>query len=106
APNIMIYEAAEGSLGILSQLIENPAKFKQLFVEAYKVLHFDPETKTDTRPDLPKANYEDILSYYNQTHHEVLDRFSVKTALEKLMDCTIESLGSKGDREEQYKYLL
>ncbi len=106
APNIMIYEASEGSLGILSQLIENPAKFKQLFVEAYKVLHFDPETKQDTRPDLPKANYEDILSYYNQTHHDVLDRFSVKETLEKLMDCTIETTGSIGDRENQYKYLL
>lgn len=106
APNIMIYEAAEGSLGILSQLIENPAKFKQLFVEAYKVLHFNPETKADTRPDLPKANYEDILSYYNQPHHDVLDRFGVKKALEKLMECTIEPIGSKGDREDQYKYLV
>jgi superfamily II DNA or RNA helicase len=106
SPNIMIYEASEGSLGILSQLIETPAKFKQLFVEAYKVLHFDPETKQDTRPDLPKANYEDILSYYNQTHHDVLDRFSIKEALEKLMDCTIEKSGSHGDRGEHYKYLL
>jgi hypothetical protein len=106
APNIMIYEAAEGSLGILSQLNENPAKFKQLFVEAYKLLHFDPENNSDKRPDLPKANYEDILSYYNQTHHDVLDRFSVKEVLEKLMDCTIEPKGSKGDRQEQYKYLL
>jgi superfamily II DNA/RNA helicase len=105
-PNIMIYEASEGSLGILSQLVENPSKFKQLFIEAYKVLHFDPETKTDTRPDLPKANYEDILSYYNQPHHDVLNRFDVKEALEKLMDCRIETQGNKGDRQEQYKYLL
>ncbi len=106
SPNIMIYEAAEGSLGILSQLIENPSRVKELFVEAYKVLHFDPVTKQDTRPDLPKANYEDILSYYNQTHHDVLDRFSIQGALEKLIDCTIETKGSKGDRQEQYKYLL
>ncbi|WP_346856333.1 DEAD/DEAH box helicase [uncultured Draconibacterium sp.] len=106
SPNIMIYEAAEGSLGILSQVIENPARFKKLFVEAYQVLHFDPETRLDTRPELPKANYEDILSYYNQTHHDVLDRFSIKEALEKLMDCTIETQGSKGDRQEQYEYLV
>lgn len=106
APNIMIYEASEGSLGILSQLIEDPIKFKQIFVEAYQLLHFDPVTRQDTRPDLPKANYEDILSYYNQKHHDVLDRFGVKEALEKLMDCTIETSGKHGDRQEQYKYLL
>lgn len=105
-PNIMIYEASEGSLGILSQLIETPALFRQIFEEAYRVLHFDPETRLDTRPDLPKANYEDILSYFNQKHHDVLDRFSVKEALEKLMDCTVEKSGKHGDRQEQYKYLL
>lgn len=106
APNIMIYEAAEGSLGILSQLVESPVKFKEVFKEAYRVLHFDPDTKEDTRPDLPKANYEDLLSYYNQTHHDVLDRFSIKEVLEKLMDCHIEQTGEHGDRAEQYRYLL
>lgn len=106
SPNIMIYEAAEGSLGILSQLTESPAVFRQLFIEAYKVLHFDPESKTDTRPDLPKANYEDILSYYNQSHHEVLDRFSIKEALEKLMDCSIVPKSESRDRDEQYKFLV
>lgn len=106
SPNIMIYEASEGSLGILSQLIENPAVFRQLFIEAYKVLHFDPETKTDTRPDLPKANYEDILSYYNQTHHDVLDRFSIQGALEKLMECSVVPKTESRDRDEQFQYLL
>lgn len=106
SPNIMIYEASEGSLGILSQLIENPATFRQLFIEAYQVLHFDPETKTDTRRDLPKANYEDILSYYNQTHHAVLDRFSVKEVLEKLMECTVVPKSEIRDRDEQYQFLL
>lgn len=106
SPNIMIYEASEGSLGILSQLIESPKKFKQLFEEAYKVLHFDPETHKDTRPDLPKANYEDILSYYNQTHHDSLDRFSIQDTLKKLMNCTIENTVIHGDREDHYKYLL
>lgn len=106
APNIMIYEASEGSLGILSQLVESHAKFRQVFEEAYKVLHFDPVTRTDTRPELPRANYEDILSYYNQKHHDVLNRFEVKEALEKLMDCKIESSGKHGNSKEQYNNLF
>ncbi|MBN2280819.1 MAG: DEAD/DEAH box helicase [Candidatus Marinimicrobia bacterium] len=105
-PNIMIYEAAEGSLGILSQLIENPAKFKELFVEAYKVIHYNPETRKDNHPELPKANYEDILSYYNQCFHSVLDRHSIAPALEKLMDCSVERITGQRNRESHYQYLL
>lgn len=106
SPNIMIYEAAEGSLGILSQLIANPAKFKELFVSSYRAIHFDPETKKDTREDLPKASYEDLLSYYNQTSHDILDRHTIKRPLELLMECTIDNIQAFGDRKSQYQYLL
>jgi len=106
APNIMIYEASEGSLGILSQLIETPGSMRDLFIEAYRVLHFNPSTREDERPDLPKASYEDLLSYYNQPHHEILDRFAVKKVLETLMDCNVEIVRGKRDRQEHYRFLL
>ena len=106
SPNIMLYESAEGSLGILSQLVESPSKMKELFKEAYTILHFDPVTREDTRPDLPKATYDDLLSYYNQRHHDLLDRHAVKATLERLMDCGITPVKGSKDREEQYKYLL
>lgn len=106
SPNIMIYESAEGSLGILSQLVESPSKMKELFETAYTILHFNPETQEDTRPDLPKATYDDLLSYYNQRHHDQLDRYSVKRTLERLMDCEIVPVRENRDREAQYKYLL
>ena len=106
SPNILIYEAAEGSLGILSQLVRHPAQMKRLFQEAYTVLHFDPVTHEDVRPDLPKATYDDLLSYYNQPHHDRLDRHSVKEPLERLMDFDIESIQEGKDRQQQYHYLL
>ena len=106
SPNIMIYESSEGSLGILSQLVESPSKMKKLFQVAYSLLHFDPETRTDTRPDLPKATYDDLLSYYNQRYHDQMDRFAIRPTLERLMDCEIIPLKKNKDREEQYKYLL
>jgi len=77
-----------------------------LFREAYRVLHFNPETRQDENPYLPKATYEDLLSYYNQPHHEILDRFSIKKPLERLMDCDIEKVQGNNDREGHYQDLL
>jgi len=37
APNILIYEAAEGSLGVISQIVDNPAIYKSVVEEAYKL---------------------------------------------------------------------
>ncbi|ANE50643.1 DEAD/DEAH box helicase [Flavisolibacter tropicus] len=108
APNILIYEAAQGSLGILSQLIDEPLKLRELFVTAYKALHFDPDTRqeTDYGKTLPKASYEDLLSYYNQRHHTILDRKSIKEALEFLMDCNVSTMTQGKDYDQQYQYLL
>lgn len=107
-PNLLLYEAAQGSLGILSQLIDEPLKLKELFVTAYKAMHFDPDTRTETEDGkvLPRASYEDLLSYYNQRHHDLLDRYSIKEPLEYLMDCDVSQLNSGNDYGELYKTLL
>jgi hypothetical protein len=72
SPNILIYEAAEGSLGILSQITQDSDRLKEVFVQAYRLMHFDPETKQDIAPEKPKASYDDLLSYYNQQHSKIL----------------------------------
>jgi len=108
-PNILIHEASEGSLGILSQLIADPVKMKEWFKTSYEILHFDPETRKETEQgsELPHATYQDLLSYYNQLYHQQLNRHIIKEVLEYLMDCDIEMVqGSGNDREEQYRYLL
>jgi very-short-patch-repair endonuclease len=105
-PNIMIYESAEGSLGILSQLVENTVLLKKVFTAAYEICYFDPETKQDTRPDLPKASYDDLLSYYNQRDHDKIDRNIIKEALEKLMNCEPDNAQHHASWDEQYEYLI
>lgn len=107
-PNILMYEASEGSLGILSQLIEEPQTLRRLFEESYRYMHFDLETREETErgKQLPKASYEDLLSYYNQIHHEILDRHSIKEPLENLMDCEFSIVQNDNDREKHYQYLL
>ena len=107
-PNILIYEASEGSLGILSQLIQEPVRMKELFRESYKCMHFDPVTKQETAlgMTLPKASYQDLLSYYNQRDHDILDRREIKEVLEILMDCDYSPNQGSNNYDEQYSYLL
>jgi superfamily II DNA/RNA helicase len=104
--NILVYEASEGSLGILSELMSDSRKMHRMFREAYEAMHFDPETLQDLRPDLPKATYDDLLSYYNQRFHEQLDRFSIKAPVERLLQCTIDNQQGGRTLDEQYRYLM
>ena len=83
-PNIFLYEAAEGSLGILSQFADNVDVFHKIIGEAIRLLRFDDEQYRDP------ASYDDLLSYYNQRDHTVIDRFLIKDALEKLHVCKLE----------------
>lgn len=108
SPNIMLYEASQGSLGVLSQLITEPRLLNDLFTMAYRCIHFDPSSREETElgRSLPKASYQDLLSYYNQRHHEVIDRRSIKTALEYLMDCDTSTVQGGKDRDGQYAHLL
>ncbi len=104
--NILLYESSEGSLGILKDLMNDSRQLQKIFKEAYTLLGFDPQTLTDRDPQRVKASYEDLLSYYNQRYHEKLNRFSVKPALERLMQCTIDNQQGGNSLEEQYRYLI
>ncbi|HEY8928508.1 MAG TPA: DEAD/DEAH box helicase [Mucilaginibacter sp.] len=108
-PNIMIYEASEGSLGILSQLVNDLPKMKEWFKASYEAIHYDPETfeETNLGKTLPKATYQDLLSYYNQTYHKQLSRELVAPVIKYLIQCEISPVqGSDRDRDDQYQHLL
>jgi superfamily II DNA/RNA helicase len=100
-PNIFIYEAAEGSLGVLSRFVEEPEVFQRVIAEAIAVCRFDQE------PELP-ASYNDLLSYYNQRYHKVLDRFLIQDALQKLKQCTVNILSNNSfaSYDDQFQSLL
>ena len=83
-PNIFLYEAAEGSLGILSQFADDTTVFHRVIEEAIRLLRFDD-------PDyLDPASYDDLLSYYNQRDHLIINRFLIQDALNKLKVCKLE----------------
>ncbi len=102
APNILLYEASEGSLGILSQFVEDIAVFHKVVEQAIAFCRYDDENYKGP------ASYDDLLSYYNQRNHKIIDRHLIKDALEKLRICSIEIQTNTGFRsyEDQYQALL
>ena len=101
-PNILLYEAAEGSLGILSQFVEDVESFRKVIETAETICRF-----TDEEYKAP-ASYDDLMSYYNQRDHQRLDRFLIRDALGKLKlaDIEIQASAAFRDYEEQYRHML
>lgn len=102
SPRILVYEAAEGSLGILSQFVEDPQIFRRIIQEAEMICQYDDESYK------APASYDDLLSYYNQRDHQRIDRFLIRDTLIKLIDADIQIRvhGSSRDYEEQYLHIL
>lgn len=102
APNILLYEAAEGSLGILSQFVENVEVFHRVVAEAIALCRFDDSDYKEP------ASYDDLLSYFNQRDHTIIDRHLIQDALNKLRICTIEIQTNSGFRsyDDQYESLM
>ena len=101
-PNILIFEDVEGSLGVLSQIIEDKSIFGKIIQSAREVCRYDDQSYA------APASYDDLLSFYNQRDHHRLDRFHIKSALEKLTKARVENQDTLMSRnyEEQYQYLL
>lgn len=102
APNILLYEASEGSLGILSQFVEDVNVFHKVVREAIALCRYDDENYKGP------ASYSDLLSYYNQRDHKTIDRHLIKDALQKLLICNIEIQANLNYKnyEEHYQALL
>ncbi len=105
APNVLIYEAAEGSLGVLSQIMDNPSLYKSIMTEAYKVCFF--KNNVEEEGEVLPATYDDLLSYYNQFYHQQIDRNLIRDALRNLKESAVEVLANKSfsSYDEQYQFL-
>jgi superfamily II DNA/RNA helicase/very-short-patch-repair endonuclease len=102
--NIMLYESAEGSIGVLKDIARNPAKLRDLFLKAYEICGYDFSTQEDMFPNRPKASYDDLLSYYNQQDHIKIDRHSIINALKLLIASNPDDTVGKS-YEEKYEDL-
>ncbi len=107
-PNIFIYENAEGSLGVLSRFVEDPEAFRQVVRRAYEICFGDKESYTESELNaLIPADYSNLLNYYNQPYHSVIDVRSIYNTLQLLKTVTPEThvAGQQLGYDEQYRAL-
>lgn len=110
---ILFWEGAEGGLGVLRRLVQEPSALAAVARQALEVLHFDPTTGADLRPaDDPKdddacarACYECLMSYHNQRDHRLLNRHAVRDALLALAGSSTQMGDAVRDHEAHYRWL-
>ncbi len=110
---ILFWEGAEGGLGVLRRLVQEPSALAAVARQALEVLHFDPATGADLRPaDDPtdddtcaRACYECLMSYHNQRDHRLLNRHAVRNALLALAGSVTQMGDTARDYEAHYGWL-
>ena len=108
---ILFWEAAEGGLGVLRQLVDEPDALAQVAHSALQILHFDPQTGDDLYPPkdeqegCARACYDCLLSYYNQRDHRLLDRHLVRDFLMDLANSVTRPGDAERDYDAHYRHL-
>jgi len=109
---ILIWEAAEGGLGVLRRLVDEDDALPGVASAALDIMHFNPDTGEDRRPaedekeGCARACYDCLLSYYNQRHHRVLDRHLVLDPLLRLKGGRVRLEAAGRSYDEQYRWLM
>ncbi|WP_235204210.1 DEAD/DEAH box helicase [Deinococcus sp. RL] len=104
--HILLYEAAEGGAGVLSDLVFRPGALGEVARAALGLLHFDPATGDDlehaphARERCVAACYDCLMTYGNQSLHEQLDRFAVRGLLMALRGARVQQEGVGGAQLE------
>ncbi|MDR0891220.1 MAG: hypothetical protein LBN24_01210 [Mediterranea sp.] len=104
-PNIFLYENAEGSLGILSRLVEEPASYRAVVARAYEICFGEQSEYTEEQlAKVLPADYTNLLNYYNQPYHQEIDIRKIYRALKMMEEATVEvrSKGQVMSYEQQY----
>lgn len=107
---ILFYESAEGGAGVLRHLASNPEALSRVARKALELCHYDPDTGEDKAPAMDEpceaACYNCLMSYSNQTDHELLDRSAIKNYLMKLAGGTLSASPSSVPRGEHFQRLF
>lgn len=106
-PNIFIYENAEGSLGVLSRIVEEPESYRQVVKRAYDICFEKPTYTESELSALSPADYSNLLNYYNQPYHQQIDIRKIYDSLKLMQQVTPEAHFSNQspDYDTQYEAL-
>ena len=96
---ILFYEASEGGAGVLQDLVFRSGALGEVARAALGLLHFDPVTGED-QGHAPHASerceagcYDCLMTYGNQTFHNLLDRFTVRDLFLDLREVRVGTTG-------------
>jgi superfamily II DNA/RNA helicase len=107
-PNVLIYENAEGSLGILGRLVSEPASYHAVVKRAYEICYGKSTPLSDEeRAKLIPADYTNLLNYYNQPFHQLIDVRKIYNTLCIMLSADIEmrTAGQHQSYDKQYEAL-
>ena len=92
----LFIESAEGGAGVLRRLVDDPGALRKAARTALEIMHFDPDTGEEDNAALPdrercvRACYDCLLSYANQSLHEMIDRHLVRDLMLRLAAAEVE----------------
>ncbi|GIW72681.1 MAG: hypothetical protein KatS3mg102_2223 [Planctomycetota bacterium] len=86
---ILLYETDEGGTGLLRNLWERDG-WRRTARRALELLHVDPDTGKQRDDACETACYDCLLSYFNQQHHDLLDRRLVIDVLRQMLTVELE----------------
>lgn len=105
---ILLWEAAEGGIGIWERLVEDLKAFAELARCGLSIIHHDPDTGEQVAGWADRctaACYDCLLSYSNQPDHRHINRHLIHDYLRMLAGSEVV-LGAVGrSYDEQYQWL-
>ena len=96
---MLLYEAAEGGLGVLRRLVDEPDALAEVATQSLAICHFTP-AGDDLKPECMGACYECLLSYSNQPEGHLLNRHRVQGILQELATAQVHTRTQNRSREE------
>ncbi|MFD6095262.1 protein kinase [Nocardiopsis flavescens] len=104
---MLFTEAAEGGAGVLRRIQHDRDALATAARAALEICHIDPDTGVDHDGDKVCARgcYDCLLTYYNQTHHQLIDRRLIRDLLLRLSDAETLPTGLGVSRTDQMKTL-
>lgn len=107
SPNLFIYENSEGSLGVLARLVKEYDMYHAVVKKTFDICFEKLDYTKEELEALVPASYDNLLNYYNQPYHKLIDIRQIYEPLLLLLKAKIE-LKTEGQQEsynEMYKRL-
>lgn len=96
--SVLLYESAEGGAGVLTRLANEPHELAKVARKALELMHYEIPNDAASFADLKNLDatcergcYRCLLSYYNQTEHEYINRQDMRV-VELLLACATGQL--------------